>query len=60
MSIGLRIANKEISRLKASNVELLEATKHALEEMRHTTAPRNSFTDVVDELDAVIAKATTS
>ena len=36
---------------------LLHAAKHALEEMRHTVAPRNSFTDAVDELDAAITKA---
>lgn len=37
----------EIDRLRA-------AARRALEEMRHTVAPRNSFTDVVDELDAIL------
>lgn len=37
--------------------DLLAAAKLALEEMRHTIAPRSAFTDAVDALDAAIAKA---
>ncbi len=33
---------------------VVEAAEKALHEMRHTVAPRNSFTDVVDELDAAL------
>jgi hypothetical protein len=36
---------------------LLAAAEAALAEMVNTIAPRNSFTDVVDLLDAAIAKA---
>lgn len=36
-------------------VELAEAAKVALDEMCRTTAPRDSFTDAVDRLDAAIA-----
>lgn len=36
---------------------LLAACKLALHEMRHTVAPRDSFTDAVDALDAAIARA---
>lgn len=43
--------------LFAASGDLLAACKAALEEMRHTIAPRNSFTDAVDTLDAAIAKA---
>lgn len=38
--------------------ELLEAAQVALNEMTHTVAPRDSFTNAVDALDAAIAKAT--
>ena len=38
--------------------ELLEAAQKALHEMSNTNAPRSSFTDAVDLLDAAIAKAT--
>lgn len=37
--------------------DLFEAAIAALEEMRNTTSPRNSFTDAVDALDAAITKA---
>jgi hypothetical protein len=37
--------------------ELLSAAKDALKEMCNATAPRNSFTDAVDRLDAAIAEA---
>ena len=37
--------------------DLLRAAKRALDEMCKTTAPRNSFTDAVDALDAAISKA---
>jgi len=37
-------------------LELLDAAKAALEEMCHTTAPRTSFTDSVDRLDAAITR----
>ena len=37
------------------HVELLVAARVALNEMCHTTAPRNSFTDAVDRLDAAIS-----
>lgn len=43
--------------LLRSAPDLLEAAIAALEEMRHTNAPRNSFTDAVDALDAAISKA---
>lgn len=39
----------------ADEIERLQAVgKKALHEMCHTTAARNSFTDVVDELDAIL------
>lgn len=38
---------------------LIDAAKAALEEMCHTTAPRDSFTDAVDGLDAAIRAAGT-
>ena len=39
----------------AAEIEGLRAVAaKALHEMCHTTAPRNSFTDVVDELDAIL------
>lgn len=38
--------------------ELLTAARAALDEMCHTTAPRSSFTEAVDALDAALAKAT--
>lgn len=41
---------------QAANAELLEACKKALSEMVATVAPRDSFTDAVDLLDAVITK----
>jgi hypothetical protein len=34
---------------------LYAAAKKALHEMVHTSAPRNSFTDAVDELDAALS-----
>jgi hypothetical protein len=37
------------------HAELLAAARVALSEMCHTTAPRNSFTDAVDRLDAAIS-----
>lgn len=36
--------------------DLFTAARLALEEMRHTVAPRNSFTDAVDALDAAISE----
>ncbi|HXI47170.1 MAG TPA: hypothetical protein VNH39_01185 [Steroidobacteraceae bacterium] len=45
------------ARLIAAAPELYEAAVRALEEMCHTTAPRSSFTDAVDTLDAAITKA---
>ena len=41
-----------------SRANLLKAAKHALEEMCQTVAPRDSFTDAVDELDAAITAIT--
>ncbi len=37
--------------------DLLAAAKAALREMRNTVAPRASFTEAVDALDAAISKA---
>ena len=50
-----RLAN---ARLIAAAPDLLKAAQDALYEMRHMIAPSNRFTDVVDALDAAIAKAT--
>ena len=36
------------------NLNLRIAAEKALHEMRHTAAPRNSFTDAVDALDAAL------
>jgi hypothetical protein len=53
-------ANAEfIVRACNSHDDLLEACKTALHEMRNTVAPRDSFTDAVDQLDAAITKAET-
>lgn len=35
-------------------VRLVSAAKLARHEMRHTVAPRNSFTDALDRLDAAL------
>jgi hypothetical protein len=43
--------------LIAAGPDLLKAAQATLYEMRHTTAPRDSFTDAVDALDAAITKA---
>lgn len=45
------------ARLIAAAPDLLAAAKKALDEMCRTIAPRNSFTDAVDLLDAAITKA---
>ncbi len=45
------------ARLIAAAPELYEAAARALEEMCRTTAPRTSFTDAVDALDAALSKA---
>jgi hypothetical protein len=37
--------------------DLLAVLKLALHEMRHTVAPRSSFTDAVDAIDAAISRA---
>jgi hypothetical protein len=42
---------------RAQRDALLAAARLALEEMRHTVAPRNSFTDAVDALDRAITAA---
>jgi hypothetical protein len=44
--------------LIAAAPELLKAAQEALHEMCNTFAPRDSFTDAVDALDAAILKAT--
>lgn len=44
-------------REKDKLAQLLAAAKTALQEMCNTVAPRNSFTDAVDALDAAISKA---
>lgn len=36
--------------------EIVAAAQNALKEMCHTVAPRNSFTDAVDALDAALAR----
>lgn len=43
--------------LLKSAPDLLAAAETAIYEMRHTVAPRNSFTEAVDLLDAAISKA---
>lgn len=45
------------ARLIAAAPDLLAAAKAAIHEMCRTTAPRTSFTDTVDMLDAAITKA---
>lgn len=50
------LADRERRAQPAPGAEaLLSAAKIALDEMRHTIAPRDSFTDAVDALDAAIA-----
>lgn len=52
--------NEEIeanANLIAAAPDLLEAAILALDEMCNTSAPRSSFTDAVDALDAAIARA---
>lgn len=45
-----------LTRRSSAGVKGLEAAaKRALHEMRHTVAPRNSFTDAVDALDAALS-----
>ena len=45
----------EIARLTAERDRLRAAALLAHEEMRNTVAPRNSFTDALDALDAALA-----
>lgn len=47
----------EIARLSADAQRLLAAAQVALDEMCRTAAPRDSFTDAVDALDAAIDQA---
>jgi len=49
--------NEAVFRLRKQRDELLAAARLALAEMVTTVAPRNSFTDAVDALDAAITKA---
>ncbi|VVE76532.1 hypothetical protein PCA31118_05231 [Pandoraea captiosa] len=44
--------------LSADGGELIVAANIAVHEMRHTSAPRNSFTEAVDRLDAAVAAST--
>jgi len=54
---GREDVQKANARLIAAAPDLLGAAKLALHEMCNTVAPRNSFTDAVDALDAAITKA---
>lgn len=45
------------ARLIAALPQLLNAARFALQEMRTTIAPRNTFTEAVDALDDAITKA---
>lgn len=48
---------KNVQELLASDERLRALLAKALHEMTHTTAPRNSFTDVVDEIDEALRPA---
>lgn len=55
--IVAEVYNVRDVRLVAAAPELLTACKSALVEMCNTVAPRNSFTDAADLLDAVVSRA---
>lgn len=52
-----RAVNEALARPPVEPNELLAAARVALDEMCKTSAPRNSFTDAVDRLDAAISNA---
>jgi hypothetical protein len=59
---GWKLSNEQTERAWSELAEareqrdtLAESAKKALKEMCNTTAPRSSFTDSVDELDAALA-----
>ena len=54
---GIHPLERELAASQARMERLREAARVALDEMCRTSAPRNSFTDAVDQLDAAIDAA---
>lgn len=52
---AIMFLRSELARLRAEVEGLREAGEAALEEMCNTTAPRDSFTEAVDALDAALS-----
>lgn len=56
MHSAMEELTRDLATAEARAERLREAAMRALHEMRHTAAPRDSFTDAVDALDAALTE----